>query len=435
MNLIWNPEYETMDREQLRALQFERLQMALRWAYNNVPLYRERWAESGLKPQDIKSLDDLSKVPFTTKADYRKHSPYGLFAVPLERVVRIQSSSGTTSAPTVVGYTRGDLNTWAELCARVSVAGGARAHDVAQIAFGYGLFTGALGMHAGLERVGTTVIPASTGNTRRQLTIMRDYKTTLIVCTPSYAMYIAEAAPELGFDFKDLRLRVGLFGSEPWTNELRDQIESRLNISATDNYGLSEVMGPGISGECQMKDGLHINEDHFVVEVVDPATGLPVPEGAQGELVFTSLTREATPVVRYRTGDLCSITTAPCVCGRTFARHTKVFARADDMLIIRGVNVYPSQVEAVLMAVEGVEPHFQIVLSNRGPLDEMEVQIEVQPSFFPDAVRGLRKFEQKVEEALRQELGVRARVKLVEPKTLPRYEGKARRVLDNRSHV
>jgi phenylacetate-CoA ligase len=435
MNLIWNPEYETMDREQLRALQFERLQMALRWAYNNVPLYRERWAESGLKPQDIKSLDDLSKVPFTTKADYRKHSPYGLFAVPLERVVRIQSSSGTTSAPTVVGYTRGDLNTWAELCARVSVAGGARAHDVAQIAFGYGLFTGALGMHAGLERVGTTVIPASTGNTRRQLTIMRDYKTTLIVCTPSYAMYIAEAAPELGFDFKDLRLRVGLFGSEPWTNELRDQIESRLNISATDNYGLSEVMGPGISGECQMKDGLHINEDHFVVEVVDPATGEPVPEGAQGELVFTSLTREATPVVRYRTGDLCSITTAPCVCGRTFARHTKVFARADDMLIIRGVNVYPSQVEAVLMAVEGVEPHFQIVLSNRGPLDEMEVQIEVQPSFFPDAVRGLRKFEQKVEEALRQELGVRARVKLVEPKTLPRYEGKARRVLDNRSHV
>ena len=435
MNLIWNPEYETMDREQLRTLQFERLQMAIRWAYNNVPFHRERWTEVGLKPQDIKSLDDLAKVPFTTKKDYRRHSPYGLFAVPLERVVRIQSSSGTTSAPTVVGYTRGDLNTWAELCARVSVAGGARAHDVAQIAFGYGLFTGALGMHAGLERVGTTVIPASTGNTRRQLTIMRDYKTTLLVCTPSYAMYIAEAAPELGFDFKDLRLRVGLFGSEPWTNELRDEIEKRLNISATDNYGLSEVMGPGISGECQMKDGLHINEDHFVVEVVDPATGEPVPEGTQGELVFTSLTREASPVVRYRTGDLCSITTSPCVCGRTFARHTKVFARADDMLIIRGVNVYPSQVEAVLMAVEGVEPHFQILLSNRGPLDEMEVQIEVQPSFFPDAVRGLRKFEQSVEEALKQELGVRARVKLVEPKTLPRYEGKAQRVIDKRSHV
>ena len=362
-------------------------------------------------------------MPFTTKSDYRTHSPYGLFAVPLERVVRIQSSSGTTSAPTVVGYTRGDLNTWAELCARVSVAGGARAHDVAQIAFGYGLFTGALGMHAGLERVGTTVIPASTGNTRRQLTIMRDYKTTLLVCTPSYAMHIAEAAPELGFDFKDLRLRVGLFGSEPWTNALRDEIEKRLNISATDNYGLSEVMGPGISGECQMKDGLHINEDHFVVEVVDPATGEPVPEGTQGELVFTSLTREASPVVRYRTGDLCSITTAPCVCGRTFARHTKVFARADDMLIIRGVNVYPSQVEAVLMAVEGVEPHFQILLSNRGPLDEMEVQIEVQPSFFPDAVRGLRKFEQNVEDALKQELGVRARVKLVETQDSPPLRG------------
>jgi phenylacetate-CoA ligase len=435
MNFIWNPEYETMDREKLRSLQFERLQMSLRWAYNNVPLYRERWMEAGLKPHDIKSLDDIVKVPFTTKTDYRKHSPYGLFAVPLERVVRIQSSSGTTSAPTVVGYTRGDLNTWAELCARVCVAGGARAHDVAQIAFGYGLFTGALGMHAGLERIGTTVIPASTGNTRRQLTIMRDYQTTLLVCTPSYAMYIAEAAPELGFDFKDLRLRVGLFGSEPWTNELREEIERRLNISATDNYGLSEVLGPGISGECQMKDGLHINEDHFVVEVVDPATGERVPEGTQGELVFTSLTREASPVVRYRTGDLCSLTTAACPCGRTTARHTKVFARADDMLIIRGVNVYPSQVEAVLMAIEGVEPHFQIVLSNRGPLDEMDVQVEVQPSFFPDEVRGLRKFEQSVEEALKQELGVRARVKLVEPKTIPRYEGKAKRVIDNRSHV
>ena len=332
----------------------------------------------------------------------------------------------------MVGYTKGDLNTWAELCARVAIAGGARPQDVAQVAFGYGLPTGAFGMHAGLERIGATVIPASTGNTRRQLTIMRDYKTTVLVCTPSYAMYIADSVAELGFDFKGLSLRAGLFGAEPWTNHVRDELEKRLGISAADNYGLSEFMGPGVSGECQMKDGLHIAEDHFIVEVVDPETGEAVPEGKEGELVFTSLTKEALPVLRYRTGDLASITTQPCACGRTLARHSKVYARTDDMLIVRGVNVFPSQVEQALLEIEGVEPHFQIVLDRKGSLDEMVVQIEVEPAFFPDAMRRLVEFERHVEDKLQEELGVRARVKLVEPKTVPRHTGKARRVIDRR---
>jgi phenylacetate-CoA ligase len=432
MNTIWNREYETMDRDELRDLQYKRLQMSLRWAFSNVPFYRERWQQKGLKPQDVKSLDDLAQVPFTGKDDFKRAYPYGLFAVPLEQVVRIHSSTGTTTRPTVVGYTKGDLNTWAELCARVAIAGGARPQDVAQVAFGYGLPTGAFGMHAGLERIGATVIPASTGNTRRQLTIMRDYKTTVLVCTPSYAMYIADSAADLGFDFKSLSLRAGLFGAEPWTNHVRDELEKRLGITATDNYGLSEVMGPGMSGECQMKDGLHIAEDHFIVEVVDPNTGEAVPEGKEGELVFTSLTKEAVPVLRYRTGDLASITTRPCACGRTMARHTKVYARTDDMLIVRGVNVFPSQVEQALLEIEGVEPHFQILLDRKGSLDEMVVQIEVEPAFFPDAMRRLIEFERHVEDKLQEELGVRARVKLVEPKTVPRHTGKARRVIDRR---
>lgn len=432
MNGIWNPEYETMERDRLRELQFERLQMTVRWAYNNVPFYREQWEQARLRPQDIGSLDDLENIPFTVKDDFRRAYPYGLFAVPLEQVVRIHSSTGTTSRPTVVGYTRGDLNTWAELTARVASAGGAHAHDVAQIAFGYGLPTGGFGLHAGLERLGATVIPASTGNTRRQLTIMRDFHTTVLVCTPSYAMYIAGSIEEMGFDPQELKLRVGLFGAEPWTTEVREQLEARLGLSATDNYGLSELMGPGVSGECQMKEGLHVNEDHFIVEVVDPETGERVPEGKEGELVFTSLTKEALPVLRYRTGDLASLNLRPCACGRTFARHTKVFARTDDMLIVRGVNVFPSQVEQVLCRIEGVEPHFQILLTREDALDQMEVQVEVEPAIFPDQMRKLVEFEREVADRLQEELGVRARVRLVEPRGVPRFSGKARRVVDNR---
>jgi phenylacetate-CoA ligase len=303
---------------------------------------------------------------------------------------------------------------------------------VAQVAFGYGLPTGAFGLHGGLERIGATVIPASTGNTRRQLTIMKDYRTTVLVCTPSYALYIAESAAEMGYDLSQLHLRVGLFGAEPWTNRTREELEARWGISACDNYGISEVMGPGMSGECEIKDGLHIAEDHFIVEVVDPATGEPVPEGKEGELVFTSLTKEAVPVIRYRTGDLASLNTRPCACGRTTARHAKVFARTDDMFIVRGINVFPSQVEEALMEIEGIEPHFQILLERKGALDDMEVQIEVEPSFFPDAMRKLVEFERHVEDKLQEELGVRARVKLVEPRKVPRYTGKARRVFDKR---
>lgn len=427
--MIWNSEYETMSREALRNLQFQRLQMSLRWVYQNVPFYRKMWDEMGLEPGDIKSLKDLQLMPFTAKEHFMEAYPYGMFAVPMERVVRVHSSTGTSAKPVVVGYTRGDLYTWAELCARVAVAGGARAHDVAQIAFGYGLPTGAFGLHAGLERIGAGVIPASTGNTRRQLTIMRDYKTTVLVCTPSYAMYIADSGAEEDIDFSELDLRVGLFGAEPWTNRVREELESRLGVSASDNYGLSEVIGPGLSGECEMKDGLHIAEDHFIVEVIDPETGEPVPEGKEGELVFTSLTKEALPVVRFRTGDLATLSEQLCACGRTNARHSKVHARTDDMFIVRGINIFPYQVEAALMDIEHVEPHYQVVLHSQGALDEMEVQVEVDPDYYPEVGRRLVEFERQVEDRLQEELGLRARAKLVEPHTVARHTGKARRVI------
>jgi phenylacetate-CoA ligase len=432
MNQIWNPEYESMPREELAELQFKRLQMTLRWVYENVPFHRERWESLKLKPADVRSLDDLRKLPFTEKSDFKAAYPYGLFALPLEKVIRVHASSGTMSNPTVVGYSRGDLSTWSELCARVAVAGGARSHDVAQIAFEYGLTTGAFGMHAGLERVGVTVIPASTGNTQRQLQIMRDFKTTVLVGAPSYALHMTDVAADLGYDLRDLHLRVGLFGSEPWTNEMRAELERRTGMSACDIYGLSEVIGPGVSYECWNKDGLHVSEDHFLVEVVDPKTGEAVPEGTEGELVFTSLTKEAVPVIRYRSGDLASISYLPCACGRLFARHSKVYSRTDDMLVIRGVNVYPSSIEAVLAAIEKVEPHYQVVVYREGSLDQLEIQLEVHPSFLPDAVRKLQGFQEHVEERLRQELGIRPRVRLVEPRSISREPGTRRQVIDKR---
>jgi phenylacetate-CoA ligase len=432
MNEIWNPEYECMSRDELRDLQYKRLQMTLRWVYDNVPFHRERWAAMKLKPGDIRSLDDIRKLPFTAKSDFKAAYPYGLFALRLEKVIRIHASSGTMSNPAVVGYSRGDLSTWSELCARVSVAGGARSHDVAQIAFEYGLTTGAFGMHAGLERVGVTVIPASTGNTLRQLQIMRDFKTTVLVGTPSYVMHLTDVALESGYDFGQLKLRVGLLGSEPWTNHRRVEIEGRTGMSASDIYGISEVIGPGISYECWNKDGLHVNEDHFLVEIVDPQTGETVPEGKEGELVFTSLTKEAVPVIRYRSGDLASLSYRPCACGRLFARHSKVYSRTDDMFVIRGVNIYPSSIEAVLHDIEQVEPHYQIVLYREGSLDQIEIQMEVAPSFLSDAVRQLQGFQHQVEERLRRELGVKPRVRLVEPKTIPQYEGGPRRIIDKR---
>ena len=449
MNEIWNPEYETMSRDELRDLQFKRLQMTLRWTYDNVPFHHDRWSAMKLKPGDIRSLEDLRKLPFTVKSDFKAAYPYGLFALPLEKIIRIHSTSGAISNPTVVGYSRGDLNTWSELCARVAVAGGAHSHDVAQITFEYGLTTGAFGMHAGLERVGVTVVPTSTGNTQRQLKVMRDFKTTVLVGTPSYVMHMTEEAPHrrclaqvlpqeaphLGYDLKALDLRVALLGSEPWTNQTRAEIEKRTGMSASDIYGLSEVIGPGVSYECWNKDGLHINEDHFLLEVVDPASGEPVPDGKEGELVFTSLTKEALPVIRYRTGDLASVSPRPCACGRVFARHSKVYSRTDDMLIIRGVNVYPSSIEAVLADIEGVEPRYRIVVFSEGVLDQIEIQIEVEPSFMADTVRKLQGFQHNVEERMRQELGIRPRVRLVEPKTIPDTPDQLRRVIDTRGRV
>jgi phenylacetate-CoA ligase len=430
--MIWNPEYETLPRGKLKELQFTRLKTTLKWAYERVPFYRKKFEEKEVSPKDIRSLEDIVKLPFTEKEDIRDNYPYGLFAVPLQTVVRIHSSSGTTGKPIVVGYTRGDINTWAELTARIASAGGVTSSDVCQISFGYGLFTGGFGLHYGLERIGATVVPISAGNTERQIMIMKDFKTTVLICTPSYAFYIAEVGEEMGVDFSSLPLRLGLFGAEPWSEGMRREIEKRLGISATDNYGLTEVMGPGVSGECEAKEGLHVNEDHFLVEVVDPKTGEPLPSGKVGELVFTSLTKEAFPVIRYRTRDLSYLIDEPCSCGRTFVRMAKVRGRTDDMIVVRGVNVFPSQVESVLTEIEGVEPHFQIVVDRERALDKMEVLVEVSEKIFPDAMRKLVEFERKIEEKLQAVLGVKAEVKLVEPKTFARTAGKAKRVVDRR---
>lgn len=432
MNEIWNPEYETMTRSELRALQEKRLQMTLRWVHSSVPFYRERWQADGIHVQDIKTLEDVARLPFTTKDDFKRAYPYGMFAVPLERVIRIHTSSGSPSSPTVVGFTRGDLNTWAELCARAGTAGGARSHDVVQITFGYGLQTGALGWHAGLERLGATVIPASTGATKRQLVIMRDYHTSVLAGSPFYALHLCDVADELGMDLSALNLRIALLGGEPWSDAIRTEIENRLGVQARDTYGVSEVLGPGLSFECPAQDGLHVNEDHVLVEVVDPESGAPLPEGEPGELVFTSLTKEAVPVIRYRTGDVAAITTQRCACGRTLVRHTRVQHRCDDMIKVRGVNVFPAQVENVLTAAEGVPPRFQIVLETRSGLDQMDVLVPMDPAIFTDDVRRFVDLRRALEERLADELAVRAQVRFVEPAGFPAVDEPLARVVDNR---
>ncbi|MDM7925751.1 MAG: phenylacetate--CoA ligase [bacterium] len=429
---IWNPESETLPRNRLRALQTERLRSVVRTVHEKVPFYRDLFKRSGLTPHDVRSLDDLRKLPFTTKADLQSGYPYGFFAVPMRDVVRIHSSSGTTGRPTVVGYTRGDLENWSELIARLLTAGGVTSEDVVQIAFGYGLFTGGFGLHYGAERVGAAVIPVSSGNTQRQIMVMRDFGSTALVCTPSYALYLAEAIAEKGIARSELALRTGLFGAEPWSENMRLEIESRLQISATDNYGLSEVMGPGVSMECACKAGMHVSEDHFIAEIIDPDTGEVLPPGRAGELVLTTLTKEAIPVIRYRTRDITSLVETPCACGRTFVRMTKPSGRTDDMLIIRGVNVFPSQIETVLMEMEETEPHYRLIVTREGALDDLEVQVEVNEKFFSDEMRVMRAIEDKIGGTIRSALGVTARVKLVEPRTIERSEGKAKRVQDLR---
>jgi phenylacetate-CoA ligase len=429
---FWDARHETMDREQLRELQLERLRAMVTRIHEHVPFYRDKLAGAGVEPGDLRTLDDVCALPFTTKNDFREQYPFAMFAAPMDEVVEIHSSSGTTGKPVVAGFTRADLDTWAELVCRVAVMAGVRAGDVAQVSFGYGMFTGGFGLHYGLQRAGAAVVPISAGNTARQLQFMQDFGSTVLVATPSYALHLAEAiarnrTPEA------FKLRLGLFGAEACSEEMRRQIESRISMRATDNYGLTEVIGPGVSGECECRDGMHIAEDHFLVEVIDPATGTPLVEGETGELVFTSMTRECSPVLRYRTRDLCSVTTAPCACGRTLARMGKIVGRTDDMFIISGVNIFPSAIERVLFAIEGIEPHYQIVLERRGTLDTFEVQVEVTESIFNGWMDDLRAFERRVTEQLRSALLVRPKVKLVEPGTLERTEGKAKRVIDRRS--
>jgi len=431
--MIYDIEYETMPREALEAIQLRRLRATLERAYANVPFYRRKFDSAGIKPGDIRSLADLPRLPFTTKQDLRDNYPFGMFAVPMENVVRIHASSGTTGQPTVVGYTARDVNTWAELMARSLSAGGATRGDIIHNAYGYGLFTGGLGVHYGAEKLGASVIPVSGGNTKRQIIIMKDFGPTILTATPSYTLHLGEVAAEMGVSFRDLKFKYGIFGAEPWSERMREQIENQLGLVAVDIYGLSEVIGPGVAIECyQAKKGLHIFEDHFIPEIIDPQSGAVLPYGSTGELVFTSITKEAFPVIRYRTRDITALNPEPCICGRTMVRMQKVSGRTDDMLIIRGVNVFPSQIESVLMEVQGVEPHYQLLVEREGNLDQLTVQVEVSETLFSDEVKSLQNLERRIAHNIKEYLGVSAEVKLVEPKTIARSEGKAVRVVDKR---
>ncbi|MDD3925156.1 MAG: phenylacetate--CoA ligase [bacterium] len=431
--MIYNASAECMDRSTLESLQLERLQQTVKRVYENVPLYRERFDASGIRPGDMKSLEDLADLPFTVKDDLRQTYPFGMFAVPMRDVARIHASSGTTGRPIVVGYTAEDINTWAEAIARTLAAGGTTAGDIVHNAYGYGLFTGGLGLHYGAERLGATVVPISGGQTKRQVQLLQDFGSNVICCTPSYALYIGEVAAEAGLDLEKLPLRVGFFGAEPWTETMRKAIEERLQIDALDIYGLSEVIGPGVSYDCLSKCGLHVNEDFFIPEIIDPLTGTPLPPGEKGELVFTTITKEAFPVIRYRTRDITSLTYEKCSCGRTFARMQRVSGRTDDMLIIRGVNIFPSQIESVLMEMEETEPHYLLVVDRQEKsLDTLEVWVEVSAEIFSDEMRKLGALQKKVQQELEGILGISVGVKLVEPKTIARSEGKARRIIDRR---
>ncbi|MFO7643407.1 MAG: phenylacetate--CoA ligase [Desulfosarcina sp.] len=433
--MIYDIEYETMPREALEAIQLRRLQTTLERVYANVPFYRKKFREVGVAPTDIKCLDDLKRIPFTTKQDLRDNYPFKLFAVPMDNVVRIHASSGTTGQSTVVGYTARDVGTWSMLMARSLSAGGAGRGDIIHNAYGYGLFTGGLGVHYGAERLGASVIPVSGGNTQRQVVIMKDFGPTVLTATPSYTLHLAEVADEMGVSFKSLKFKFGIFGAEPWSEQMRQEIERKLNLVAVDIYGLSEVMGPGVAIEChEAKKGLHVFEDHFIPEIVDPKTLEPVTYGTTGELVFTSLTKEAFPVIRYRTRDITSLNPEPCICGRTHVRMSRVTGRSDDMLIIRGVNVFPSQIESVLMQTADVAPHYQLVVDREDNLDVLTVKVEVGERSFSDQVKGLQQLEQRITKNIKELLSVSVRVKLVEPKAIQRSEGKAVRVVDNRRY-
>lgn len=428
---IWNRKYECMDREELRKLQSKRLENLIHRVYHNVPYYRQAFDEMGLEPGDIKGVEDLHKLPFTGKEALRENYPTGLFAVPMSEVNRVHASSGTTGKPTVVGYTKNDLETWGELIARIATQAGVTKDDVVQVSYGYGLFTGGLGLHYGMEKIGATVIPASAGNTSRQIMLMEDLGVTILACTPSYALYMGEVLEDAQTQHENLKLRAGLFGAEPWTENMREQLKSKLNIQPSDIYGLSEIIGPGVSGECEAFKGLHIADDHFIPEIIDPETGETLDYGEEGELVFTTLTKEAFPIIRYRTKDISTLWVDQCECGRTSARMNKVTGRSDDMLIVRGVNVFPSQIESVLMGVKGIAPHYKILVDRKGHLDYLEVQVELEEELYAGGL-DIKSMENKIRKSLNSVLTIDVNVKLVEPKTIERTEGKAKRVFDNR---
>lgn len=430
---IWNPQMECMPREDMEKLQLERLQAQLAYAYNNSRVYRQKYDDIGFKPGDLKSLSELSKLPLTVKDDFRDNYPFGMFAVPMKDVVRLHASSGTTGKLTVVGCTARDMENWTEILARMISMTGVDANDITQIAFGYGLFTGAHGLQYGMERVGATVIPISGGNSEKQIMVMQDWGTTALVSTPTYALHLAEVAMEMGIDpRKDLQVKVGLFGGEAFSEEYRQEIVERWGMLATDNYGLSECGGPGFSGECHLLQGQHVAEDHYIVEIVNPETFQPVAPGEKGEVVITTLTREAVPVIRYRTKDISSILYEPCECGRTTARISKITGRTDDMIVIRGVNVFPSQIESVLVSIEGLAPHYQIVLYRKGFMDEIEIRVEVTEGIFSDRFGELEQIEQRLKAKLHKVLSLTPKVKLVESNSIERTPGKAVRVIDQR---
>jgi phenylacetate-CoA ligase len=423
-----------MDRDGIRHVQSERLRETVERVYFNVPYFRNKMQEAGLGPESIHTIDDLARLPFTTKTDLRDNYPFGLFAVPMSEIVRVHASSGTTGKPTVVGYTRNDISTWSEVMARTLTGAGANRNDFIQVAYGYGLFTGGLGIHYGGEKIGASVIPISGGNTVRQIQLMHDFGSTVLACTPSYALFLAEAIQESGINRDDLKLRVGVFGAEPWTENMRREIEDKLRIKAIDIYGLSEVIGPGVASECPVQEGLHINEDHFYPEIIDPETLKVLPAGSTGELVFTTLTKEGLPLIRYRTRDLTRLNFDTCKCGRTMVRMDKCLGRSDDMLIIRGVNLFPSQVETVLLEMSEIKPHYLLIVDRVNNLDTLELKVEVDEAFFLDKISQLESLRQRLQNNLENSLGLAIKVTLVEPKMIERSEGKAKRVIDKRKY-
>ena len=431
--MIWNEQIECMGKDEIQALQLKRLQEEVKRAYENVPFYQRKFDEIGLKPEHIKTLKDIEKIPFTTKEDLRDNYPYDLFAVPMKEIVRLHASSGTTGKPIVVGYTKKDIEDWSESVARLICAAGGTDEDIAQVVFGYGLFTGGFGLHYGLEKVGITVIPSSSGNSERQLMLMEDFGATIIVGTPSYALYLAEIAQDLGISLDRFKLRLGLFGGEGHTPEMRREIEKRWGITVTENYGLSEIVGPGVSGECYCQQGMHINEDFFYPEIIESSTGKTLEYGEKGEIIFTTLTKEGIPILRYRTKDITYLIPEKCECGRTSMRMNKILGRCDDMLIIRGVNVFPSQIESVLIGMEHIGPHYQIIVRKKGYMDEIEIHVELINSELLEKFSELEKLENTIRHKLRTVLQIDAKVKLVEPKTIERSTGKAKRVIDLRN--